>query len=274
VGQLEEQMRTLTGQIEGLQFQMTQMQTLIQNMQADTDARFSALGVGAPGKTEAAPQSGGATPPAETPQSGLTPPSGDTGGAIDLTAPDAGGGSQGVDPGGSNANPNSGALTLGAPERPLGTLSSDDLGSGLGQPLDGEQQPAPLVTDADADAQYRAGYDAVVKGDYAFAEDQFRQFIALFPDHPQAAEATNWLGEALIQRGEYDDAADILLSGYQKYPDSPRAPDMLLKLGIALVGADEHDTACRTFAEVLRRYPQQPPAFNQRVQAEINKAQC
>ncbi len=52
-------------------------------------------------------------------------------------------------------------------------------------------------------AQYQAGYDAIVRGDYAFAEDQFRQFVALYPDDPQAPDATNWLGEALMQRGAY-----------------------------------------------------------------------
>ena len=101
-----------------------------------------------------------------------------------------------------------------------------------------------------------------------FAEDQFRQFIALYPKDPQAADATNWLGEALLQRQAYDDAADVLLTGFQNYQKSPRAPDLLLKLGIALAGAGEQDTACRTFFEVAKRYPKQPAAFMQRLKDE------
>jgi tol-pal system protein YbgF len=263
--QLEEQMRVLNGQVEGLQFQLTQLQTLLENMQADNDARFAALEGGvAPGKTRAASQTGGATPAGEAPQ------------ATDLGVPVQGGkDNTGIDP---NAAPIDleAPIQLGAPERPLGTLTLDDL-SGAAAASGGEVDighDASLITDADADAQYKAGYEAVIKGDYAFAEDQFRQFIALFPDHPQAPDATNWLGEALIQRGDYEEAANILLTGFQTYPNATRAPDMLMKLGIALNGTGERETACRTFSEVLKRYPGVSPAFKQRLAAETAKAKC
>lgn len=268
VSQLEEQMRSLTGQIEGLQFQMTQFQTLLERMQEDNDARFSALEGGSSlGKTEAAPQAGGATPSGGEPQTqdlaapeagqGDLPAPADQSAPTDLTAPD------------QNA-----PVTLGSPEQPLGTLNEQELATGLGQPLDMSHDAGGIVTDADADAQYQAGYDAAMRGDYAFAEDQFRQFIALFPDHPQAPEATNWLGEALIQQGNYDEAADILLTGFQSYPNSARAPDMLLKLGVALAGAGEKDTACRTFGEVQKRFPNQSQGFQTRLANEMANAGC
>ncbi|QEE21940.1 hypothetical protein FNA67_17920 [Youhaiella tibetensis] len=76
IQQLEEQIRTLTGQVEGLQFQLAQMQTLVQKMNEDNEYRFQQLeggATGAPqggagGKTEAAPQAGGVTPSGEAPQ--------------------------------------------------------------------------------------------------------------------------------------------------------------------------------------------------------------
>jgi tol-pal system protein YbgF len=113
-----------------------------------------------------------------------------------------------------------------------------------------------------------------VRGDYAFAEDQFQQFIALYPDDPQAPDATNWLGEALMQRGAYDDAALVLAEGYQKYQATPRAPDLMLKLGIALNGAGEQEVACRTFFTLSKRYTDLSPAFVQRLNEEKSKAQC
>lgn len=276
VSQLEEEVRTLTGQVQGLQFQMTQMQTLIENIQADTDARISAL-EGKPGKkTEAAPHSGGAMPAGggsqtQTPthssaqtQSPKAPP-------VDLTAPDAGtqGGISDKD---TVIDPKAEGFTLGAPPHPLGTLQLDQLNQGFEPDISADD--GQIVTDADAEAQYKAGYDAVIRGDYAFAEDQFRQFIGLFPDNPHAPDATNWLGEALIQRGEYSDAANILLNGFETYPNSTRAPDILLKLGIALAGTGEQETACRTFDEVFKRFPNQPASFNRRVVAEKAKAGC
>lgn len=260
LAQLEEQMRSLTGQVQGLQFQLTQMQTLIENMQADTDARLSALEGTKPGKTKATSQPSGATP-----AGGGSQP-------LDLTAPDGSNAGSMVDESQIVIDPKAEGYTLGAPEQPLGTLTLGDLNSAnSGDPA---SQSGQIVTDADASAQYKAGYDAVVRGDYAFAEEQFRQFIALFPDNPRAADATNWLGEALIRKGQYDDAADVLLNGYQEYPDSQLAPDILLKLAIALSGAGEQETACRTFGEVEQRYSEQPKSFVRRLAAEKAKAGC
>jgi len=259
IDQLEEQMRILNGQVEGLQFQLTQLQTLLERMQADADARFAALEGGAPvGKTEAAPQAGGVMPSGETPQAmDLSTPGADTDvfgtgeAPLDLDAP----------------------IELGAPEQSLGTLTLNDLEGTSGPEID-IGRDAGLITDADANAQYTAGYDAVIRGDYEFAEEQFRQFIALFPDHPQAPDATNWLGEALIQRGDYEEAADILLTGFQSYPNAARSPDILMKLGIALSGSGENETACRTFNEVVRRFPDTSPAFQQRLGTEMAEAGC
>src|SRR5690606_17346872 len=152
---------------------------------------------------------------------------------------------------GDSADPLIGTNATGADT--LGTLP-EDVALGGSRPLDLSLDGGAQVSNGDADAQYAAGYDAIVRGDYAFAEDQFSQFVALYPDDPQAPDATNWLGEALIQRGAYDDAALVLAEGYQKYQDSPRAPDLLLKLGIALGGAGEQEVACRTFFTLEKRY--------------------
>jgi len=93
----------------------------------------------------------------------------------------------------------------------LGTLSTD----GTGQPLNLNLDSSQELANGDAAAQYQAGYEAIVRGDYPFAEDQFRQFIALYPKDPQAPDATNWLGEALLQRQAYDEAVDVLVNRVQ-----------------------------------------------------------
>ena len=270
IQQLEEQIRLLTGQVEGLQFQLTQMQTLIERQTEDNEFRFQQLeGGAAPGKPQAATEPG-AQAPAGLPQapaldSGTTAgadrlPEGDV-----LTAPgDVPVGEAPMD------------FNLGDSNDPLvgSNAGPGELGNlGAGRPLDlslGGTAPQ----NGDANAQFAAGYDAIVRGDYAFAEDQFRQFIQLYPDDPQAADATNWLGEALIQRGEFAEAADVLVTGYQKYQNDPRAPDMLLRLGAALAGAGDAEMACRTFAEIPRRYPSQSGAFNDRLASEQQRAQC
>lgn len=258
IQQLEEQIRLLTGQVEGLQFQLTQMQTLIERMTKDNEFRFQQLEGGGTG-----------TSPTSLPGNTNMPTGGET-----LTT---------------------GSANLGAPldEEPLGEPMHGDLGDsldplvgtdGLGtdtlgtlsstRPLDLSLDGGGQVSNGDAKAQYAAGYDAIMRGDYGFAEDQFQQFVALYPDDPQAPDATNFLGDALMQRGAYDEAALVLAEGYQKYVNTVRAPDLMLKLGVALVGTGEVDVACRTFFTLEKRFPDLSPAFRQRLDAERSKAQC
>ncbi|MHB1110762.1 MAG: tol-pal system protein YbgF, partial [Devosia sp.] len=277
IQELQEQIRLLTGQVEGLQFQLTQMQTLIERMTEDNEFRFQQLEGGAGKKPDAATQSGGVTQPEVSPRDPAA--TAETQTLPDPAAPADPGTS--TDPGagapmedlGDSADPLVGTNGAGAGDT-LGTLSDSDLTLGGSRPLDLSLDGGGQVSSGDANAQYAAGYDAIVRGDYAFAEEQFQQFIALYPDDPQAPDATNWLGEALIQRGAYDDAALILAEGYQKYQATPRAPDLMLKLGIALSGAGEQEVACRTFFTLQKRYTDLSTAFVQRLTEEKSKAQC
>ena len=166
IQELQDQVRTLTGQVEGLQFSIGQMQTQLQQMADDNEFRFQQLEGGAGGKTEAAPQSGGVTPPAEAPQP-------DTG---TQTPPDANAAPEG------DAQPGvSGSLTeapasaptdnLGDSADPLlgkgqsGEPTTGTLGGANGVPLNLSLDGGQALEDGDAKAQYAAGYDAIVRGD-------------------------------------------------------------------------------------------------------------
>ncbi len=274
VQQLEEQIRTLNGQIDGLTFQLTQLQEILNRLQEDSEFRFQQLEGGAGGKTDAATQPGGVTQPEALPQNPAT-------NEADVPLTDIP--EQGVQPlpGEIEFDPtfDDGSAPgddLGESGDPLvGTGQSGGIDLITGQPLDLSYNPAAAATgNADADAQYRAGYEALVAGDYAFAEQQFAQFIELYPDNPQVMDASNWLGEAMIARGGYAEAADVLVDAYQQNPDHPRAPDLLLKLGVALAGVGERETACRTFTEVATRYPDTIPAFKSRLGEEMANAEC
>ena len=259
IQQLEEQIRLLTGQVEGLQFQLTQMQTLLERMTQDNEFRFQQLEGGAP-----APSGQGAVTPAPAPvQDPTTTATLPDPGPLELGAGDPLGAPMEGDLG-ESSDPLVGSNAAGGAE--LGTLDGS-------KPLDLSFDSGP-ISNGDATAQFQAGYDAIMRGDYAFAEDQFSQFIALYPDDPNAADATNYLGEAMMQRGAYDDAALVLAEGYQKYEDSPRAPDLMLKLGVALAGTGETEMACRTFFTLEKRFPGQPAAFAQRVSEEKARSQC
>lgn len=271
---LEELIRTLTGRVEGLEFQLTQMQTQLAKQAEDNEFRFQELEGGAGGKPQAAAPTDGVTPSGTLPQTpaseapavAATPDAPASAAPMDdLPLADLNG--EPMDSVGDSADP----LLKGGIDQ-LGTMSTDDpLG---GRPLDLTLGNGGEISSGDAKAQYDAGYDAMTRGDYAFASDQFQQFVALYPDDPQTPDAINWLGEALIQQGQFTDAAQVLADGYTKHKDSNRAPDMMLKLGVALVGADQVDVGCRTFYTLKQRYPQLSPAFTQRLQEEATKAKC
>ena len=278
IQQLEEQNRTLNGQIEGLTFQLTQMQELLNRMAEDNEFRFQALEGGAGPKTDAATQAGGAMQPealsqdpaideqdptgvpmTDIPEQGVQPLPGEI--EFDPTFTD--GSEMPMDDVGNSADPL------------VGTGATGGLDLVTGEPLNLSYDPAAADTgNADADAQFAAGFNALSTGDYPFAEDQFTQFLALYPDNAQATEAANLLGDALLYRQAYSEAADVLLNAFQKAPDHARAPDLLLKLGMALSGAGERETACRTLAEIDKRYTDLSPVFLTRLAEEKARAAC
>ncbi|KKB06772.1 hypothetical protein VE25_20890 [Devosia geojensis] len=295
IQQMEEQMRVLNGQIEGLTFQITQMQTLIQRMQEDNEFRFQQLEGGAPANPNgAATQPGGATPPAGSPP--------DEQNVAPTIIPEQGvrplPGEQEFDPtfdDGSTATPPGDAGMTGGgamPSPDVGDSADPLIGTGDGrtpailgelpvapgsagtQPLDLNLRPGMDTGDPDADAQFSAAYDALQRGETEFAEDQFGQFVELYPDNPQAPDAANWLGEALLARGANQEAAEVLLNAFQAAPESPRAPDILLRLGIALARSEERETACRTFNEIPQRFPAITDAFRARLETEKATAEC
>ena len=261
---LEEQMRMLTGQIEAMQFQLQQLQANLERMQSDYELRFQDLEGGALGEIEAVPEAGATTPtaavPPATPQNQERLP--------ETPLPPATAANDSLDP--LIANPDDPIADI------LGSLPADLFDQPLTAPLAGDALPPPSdrVSDADAEAQYAAGVDALQRNDLAFAADQFRQFIALYPNHRLAPDATTLLGETLLQQQQFDEAAQVLVAGFEDFPTSARAPEMLLGIGTALAGAGERETACRTYVEVLRRYPAAPADFLARVNREQRAAQC
>jgi tol-pal system protein YbgF len=271
---LEDTVRTLTGQIEELQHTIELLKQQIEKQQADDEFRFQALEGGAGKKPEAAAQPSGATPGSALPQTDtaidptqlpsptpLEPAAADAGAAADTGAPGA------PDDGlGESADP-----LVGSNKMDGGTLGTLDQGA---RPLDLTLGASQEISNGDANAQFAAAQDAILRGDYPFAEEQLRQFINLYPDDAQAPDAVNLLGEALIQQSKFEDAADVLSEGAKTYEKSKRQPYILLNLGIAFHGAGSNDGACRVYFEISKRYASEPASFKQKVKAEQAAAQC
>ncbi len=303
---LEEQVRSLSGTIEELNFQILQMQEQMRKMQEDNEFRFQEL---EQKKTDAGAPTDNSVAAAPTP-SPAEPQTADEDGALGAPMePEVL-----VDNGtGEPASPPAGSVqpSIGAPPKDFGTITFDDKGNVVGgsvadqttqsvpdtatsaptaaarqalpnQPAAGgnanpastETQVAALPATDDPEELYRNSYEFILSGDYSTAEAGFRNHIERFPADQKAADAHFWLGEALLAQKKYRDAAEVFLQANKAYPSSKKAPDMLLKLGISLVGLDQRDVACATFAEVGKRYPDITGALKERVKQEQALAAC
>ena len=303
---LEEQVRSLSGTIEELNFQILQMQEQLRKMQEDNEFRFQEL---EQKKTDAGTKTNrnvAETPPAEAGQ----PAAGETAAAPPAPAPAPVPTEEViVDDGSGNPAPVPSTETApGTPPKTFGTITFDDKGNVTGgsvgdqiteapapdaapaeqavpEAAPGAQADAPNVqaddtvvaalpaTD-DPEELYRNSYEFILSGDYGTAEAGFRNHISRFPADPKTADARFWLGEALLGQKKYRDAAETFLSANKEYPSSKKAPDMLLKLGVSLVGLDQRDVACATFSEIGKRYPDITSALKDRVKQEQALAKC
>jgi tol-pal system protein YbgF len=283
---LEEQIRSLNGTIEELNFQILQMQEQMRKLQEDNEFRFQELeqkksdaGGGnrsvASNNTprgDSANNSGGGNTSAASP------------GSIDsiITQPD----------GDSPAATADAPRGTGEPPRTFGTISVDKDGNVLSGSVDDNaigSAPSGNVPSAngsdnttlaalpstnDPEELYRNSYQFILSGDYGTAEAGFRDHIARFPKDAKAADAHFWLGESLLGQQKYRDAAEVFLAANKDFPKAKKAPDMLLKLGVSLVGLKQRDVACATFGEVGKRYPDISGALKERVKREQALAKC
>lgn len=239
IGQLEEQIRGLNGRIEELGFQLLQMQEQMRQMQQDNEFRFQEL-----------ENTGGQR--------------GDAGSAIDQS---------GIEPS-ATASADSAGQGTGAPASDLGTIrfnEQGDLIGGIIQPMEGGSDTASLSSPDDL---YQAGYNHMLAGDYALAEQVFQDYVANNPEDPRASDAMFWLGEAQYSQGRYQESAKTFLDAHKQYPQADKGADTLLKLGMSLAKLDNRETACATLREVLIRYPGASAAVRAKVSEEQQRASC
>ncbi|MBO6637446.1 MAG: tol-pal system protein YbgF [Roseitalea sp.] len=247
--QLEEQVRQLTGRLEELNFQLLQMQEQLRRQQEDNEFRLQQLEDRQQGALD--PQTGGS--------------------AVASTGTD-------------KAPRIASGTTEGTPARDLGTLTIGQDGAvsgagidfsetGVGAAIGGDQTNA-IPEAAGAEALYRTGYDHVLNGDYALAEQVFGRFVELYPDDALVADARFWLGESVLGQGRFEDAAEIFIDTRARHPQAGKAAETMLKIGTIMAALGDRDIACVTFADALRAHPSMADNLRQRIQAEHAKARC
>ncbi len=279
---LENDLRAVTGSVEELGFQISQLTTRIDTLIGDVDFRLSELERGGMPQSQAQTQAQAQT------QSQGTFGSSATGDGL-LPVPE-GSATQTVTP---QTQQGSGIL---------GTITEDQLNqvgvetqtatseTNGGEDLSGQELAAPEAANEAAtdngDAaetevaaltpqdQYAQAFALLRQAKFEEAAAALQAFVDAHPEHDLTSNARYWLGETYYVRSEFVRAAEVFFEAYRLAPSGPKAPDTLLKLGMALGNLNKKAEACAAFAKLAQEFPQPPAAIATKLDRERARNAC
>ena len=151
----------------------------------------------------------------------------------------------------------------------INTISQDNIVS-LGE----QKIPLSILPESDEESQYEYAINLLKQGDYETAEKAFIEFISIGDNKNYLSNSHFWLAETYYVRENYKDAAKNYLSLYQTFPNANKAPDALLKLGISLVNMQQKEQGCMTFIQLQESYPEANPSIIDRSNLELKRNGC
>jgi tol-pal system protein YbgF len=260
IGQIEEQMRMLNGQLEQANYKIDQLSRRFEKFSSDLDVRFQQLerGGGMAAAGDAPPNDqpdmmGGPPPPNARQQlslrsaGGASAPQPQPGilGTLPMN-PDQAPPPNGLPPGGLQRN-----AAMAPPPAALPAPAGNSLPNGSPR------------------QQFDYAFNLLRQANYPAAEQALRAFVQRYPNDELAGNAQYWLGKTYYVREDFNDAAVAFAEGYKKYPKSGKAADNLVDLGMSLANLKRTEEACLAFARFERDYP--TAAGNLKDQASTQK---
>jgi tol-pal system protein YbgF len=233
---LEEELRNMTGTIEGINHQLQQLTQRLDKLVGDIDFRLSALEKGGPRAAA------GGEPGAPAASAAPAPPPVEAGKPGTL---------------GTLKQEDLAARPTPAPGREASASKA-----------------AGVLPEGTAKDQYNHAFGLLRQANYDQAETAFKEFLAKHPDDPLAGNARYWLGETHYVRTEYLKAAEIFAENYKVDPKGQKAPDTLLKLAMSLGRLDKKQQACLTLDELRKRFPDTTPAIKNAAGVERKRLAC
>lgn len=214
VTSLEQQMASMTGEIEQSQYKTRQLQDQFDAYKRATDARLKTIEAGAlpaatGGPIEAGESMGAVRDRANPPARPTTRPETPTRPATSATDPAR-------------------ATAAAAIEKPSTGNGPED--------------------------EYLYGYRLWAAKMYPEAEVQLKKVVATYPKDRRASYAQNLLGRSYLDEGKPSLASMAFYDNYKKMPDGERAPDSLLYLGQALMKLNKPADACKVYDELSDVY--------------------
>lgn len=227
---LEQQIASLTGQVEEASFRARRAEDALTRFREDVEYRLTVLEGGDPSALKPGAAGGGAG----------------AGSAAGGAVAGAGGGAVG-----------GGSASVGKPgaAQPFPPPGFDPKEPGISANATDPAATAAAASGLSPDEQYKAAYAFVNQNDYPRAEAALGTFIERNPKHARTPDAMYWLGRVQLVQKKHALAAKAFLDTYQKYPKASRAPDSLLGLGDALAGLGSLQEACQAYDQLEIDYP-------------------
>jgi tol-pal system protein YbgF len=250
MGDVEDTLRRLTGQVEQLDHRVSELGERMARMQKDFDYKLCAL---------AAQQLG--APADSGDQNGL--PCNGSGQQAGMAGP-------GTSVGPPSQATSGQSIHLAPPPGILGTLPRGDVGNLPQQ----SSAPPNQFASIDARAQFDAALNMLGKERYEEASATFRTFADTYPQNDLAPQAVYWVGDIAFVQKDYSNAARAFAEELKKYPASPRAPESMLKLGQSLIAMNQKKEGCRALGTLASEYPSATKSISDQALAARRSAGC
>ena len=265
--QLEAQMRTMTGQLEEVTYNLDQLKRRLEKLASDVDQRLTSLEHpgGAADAAAAGTAAAAALPPATPPRTANAGPA--PGAGADPSQPPSGPGLLRA-PTPLAAQPQTGQPQAAQPQ------TAQPAGQPAGAQVASKPPGAATLPSGSAQEQYNYAFGLLRQADYPAAEEALRAFVQRYPNDPLAGNAQYWLGETFYVRKDYNNAASTFAEGYRKYPQSGKGADNLLKLGMSLANIGQKKEACLTFNQLNHDFPQASANIKERATQEKQHLGC
>jgi len=231
VGDVEDSLRRLTGQVEQLDHRLSELGERMTRMQKEFDYKLCAL---------AAQQLGASAEAGDD----AALPCGGTGQQTGLAAPGPNGGIY-------SPSASGGPIHLSPPPGVLGTVPRGDLGN---LPQASNVAPNEMAS-IDTRPQFESALNMLARAQYDEARAAFRGFADTYPRDDLAPQAVYWVGDIAYVQKDYAGAARAFAEEIKKYPASPRAPESMLKLGQSLIAMNQKKEGCTALGALASRYP-------------------
>jgi tol-pal system protein YbgF len=124
--------------------------------------------------------------------------------------------------------------------------------------------PAVPLRNPDADRMFAAALAKLRGGEDGQAALEFTEFVTQFPNHPQAAAAQNWIGEAFFRQRDYKQAVTEFQKTVDNYTQTTQVAEALLKIGLCKRAMGDAAGARAAWEQVIKQYPRSEAATQAR----------